>query len=166
MFQIIAFALFISLVWLEITVFGLVGGQIGVLLTIIGVFFTAAIGIRLLRISGRATMERIRDSIAQGRAPLLDVADGAAIMFAAGLLLIPGYATDALGIILFVPGLRTVIAIGLFYLLLKVMPKLSGFKTAGGGFTQAGFTQTRTSATKTSANDADVTIEGDYKRKD
>ena len=173
MFGLFAFAAVIGLIWLEIVVFGLIGHKIGVLLTIIGVFVTAAIGLRLFRISGRATMKRMAESVAQGRAPLLDVADGAAIMMAAFFLLIPGYATDALGIVLFIPGLRTMLVIGLFGIFKIVMPKMPNFKYAG-------FTQSRSAPPHSDdhgttsnlnnpspdTNASDVTIEGDYKRED
>ena len=69
MLGLITFALFIGVIWLEIIVFGLVGDAIGVLLTIIGVFVTAAIGIRLFRASGRATMARMQESVKAGRPP-------------------------------------------------------------------------------------------------
>ena len=50
----IIFAAIVLLLWAEITVFGLIGGAVGVLATIVGVFITAAIGIRLFRHFGRA----------------------------------------------------------------------------------------------------------------
>ena len=117
MLGLIIFALMIGVIWLEIKVFGIIGDEIGVLLTIIGVFVTAALGLRLLRSSGRATMQRMAQSVQAGRPPILDVADGVAILAGAGLLLIPGYATDAMGLILFIPGLRTVLVIALYGLL-------------------------------------------------
>lgn len=173
MFGLFAFAAVIGLIWLEIVVFGLIGHEIGVLLTIIGVFVTAAIGLRLFRISGRATMKRMAESVAQGRAPLLDVADGAAIMMAAFFLLIPGYATDALGIVLFIPGLRTALVIGLFGIFKAVMPKMPNFNYAN--FTQSDFSSARSNNHEDTSNlnnpspdgsPSDVTIEGDYKRED
>ena len=173
MFGLFAFAAVIGLIWLEIVVFGLVGHEIGALLTIIGVFVTAAIGLRLFRISGRATMKRMAESVAQGRAPLLDVADGAAIMMAAFFLLIPGYATDALGLVLFIPGLRTALVIGLFAIFKAVMPKMPNFNYAG--FAQSGSAKphqhdpqqtTNINNPSSDGKAADITIEGDYKRED
>ena len=66
MFGLISLALVIGLIWLEIVVFGLVGHQIGIGLTIIGVFVTAAIGIRLFRTSGASTLQRMATSVSQG----------------------------------------------------------------------------------------------------
>lgn len=178
MFGLITFALFIGVIWLEIIVFGLVGDAIGVLLTIIGVFVTAAIGIRLFRASGRATLARMQESVKAGRPPVLDVADGMAILFAAFLLLIPGYATDALGLILFIPGLRPVLIMGLYFLLKPLVQKMysrSSFQFNQSGFT-SGFKSTDhphhpdpqfNDQRHLHDDDPSATIiEGDYERKD
>ena len=182
MLGLITFALFIGVIWLEIIVFGLVGDAIGVLLTIIGVFVTAAIGIRLLRASGRATMARMQESVKAGRPPVLDVADGMAILFAAFLLLIPGYATDALGLILFIPGLRPVLILGLYFLLKPLVQKMyskSSFQFNKSGFS-SGFQGGFQSADQPHHPDphfndqrhlhdddpSATIIEGDYERKD
>lgn len=182
MLGLITFALFIGVIWLEIIVFGLVGDAIGVLLTIIGVFVTAAIGIRLLRASGRATMARMQESVKAGRPPVLDVADGMAILFAAFLLLIPGYATDALGLILFIPGLRPVLILGLYFLLKPLVQKMyskSSFQFNQSGFS-SGFQGGFQSADQPHHPDphfndqrhlhdddpSATIIEGDYERKD
>ena len=182
MLGLITFALFIGVIWLEIIVFGLVGDAIGVLLTIIGVFVTAAIGIRLLRASGRATMARMQESVKAGRPPVLDVADGMAILFAAFLLLIPGYATDALGLILFIPGLRPVLILGLYFLLKPLVQKMysrSSFQFNQSGFSnefQGGFQSADqphhpdphfNDQRHLHGDDPSATIiEGDYERKD
>jgi len=186
----IIFALMIGVIWLEITVFGIIGHEIGVLLTIIGVFVTAGLGLRLLRSSGRATMQRMAQSVQAGRPPILDVADGVAILSGAGLLLIPGYATDALGLILFIPGLRTMLVIALYGLLRPFAARYSSrssFQFYQNRFTE-GFTRGGTqsepfgepsssrhqkpnpsSPNSRSIGDDDAAntiIEGDYKRQD
>ena len=185
MFGLISLMLVIGLIWLEIVVFGLVGHEIGVGLTIIGVFVTAAIGIRLFRISGRSTLQRLTATIAQGRTPLLEVADGTAIMLAAALLLIPGYATDALGFVLFIPVLRTGIMVMLLTLIRRVAPSMnrSGYafsmkhmgkhmddvmnQNADAGSEWQNRGHAPLNDTDNDEKDAsDVTIEGDYKRDD
>ena len=182
MLGLITFALFIGVIWLEIIVFGLVGDAIGVLLTILGVFVTAAIGIRLFRASGRATMVRMQESVKAGRPPVLDVADGMAILFAAFLLLIPGFATDALGLILFIPGLRPVLILGLYFLLKPLVQKM--YSRSSFQFNQSGFSSGFQGGFKSADHpphpdsnfndqrhlhddDPSATIiEGDYERKD
>ena len=173
----ISLAVIIGLIWLEIVVFGLVGHEIGVGLTIIGVFVTAAIGIRLFRISGRSTLQRMSSAVAQGRAPLIEVADGAAIMLAAVLLLIPGYATDTLGFILFIPGLRTGIMVMLLTLIQRFAPSMNkrGFafsmQNMGDAMHQHHDENIHHDASSPRQNQqtddaSNTTIEGDYKRHD
>jgi UPF0716 family protein affecting phage T7 exclusion len=180
----IGFAFIVGLIWLEVIVFGLVGQQIGAGFTIIGVFVTAAIGLRLFRLSGQATMQRMAASAAKGLPPVLEVTDGAAIVIAAGLLLIPGYATDALGLILFIPGLRSVIIIVLFFMLHKMILNLNLKQKFDFNFTQGDFKdgfnpfhrndpsaqheETNHSMEPISDDDiaSNTTIEGQYKRED
>ena len=78
--------------------FGLIGSAVGALVTIVGIFITAAVGIRLFRHFGRGTMRRMAEASAAAN-PRDRSRDGIAIMIAAGLLLIPGYVTDAIGLI-------------------------------------------------------------------
>jgi UPF0716 protein FxsA len=174
-FGLISFAIVIGLIWLEIVVFGLIGSEIGVILTIIGVFVTAAIGIRLFRMSGPATLQRIAESTARGHTSLLEVADGAAIMLAATLLMIPGYATDLFGFILFIPGIRTSIMVVILTFIRRIAPNIN---RQGFGFTIHNMSQgmsgqhtpfNEDQQQKPLHDDGDaskVTIEGDYRRDD
>ena len=178
MFGLISLGMIIALIWIEVVMFGVVGGAIGVLPTIIGIFVTAAIGIRLFRSTGAATLQRMSGAVAQGKAPVGEIADGAAIILAATLLLIPGYATDALGFILFMPGLRTVLMGGLIALLLKISPQMSkrSFHFSSQHMGQNPqkdmngednpFNQTKTNPLHDGDDASQVTIEGDYKRHD
>jgi UPF0716 protein FxsA len=62
------FFLFIFILWgwAEMSVFIFIGGEIGGLLTLLGVFVTAIIGLSLLKGQGKAVMARIRTDLAQG----------------------------------------------------------------------------------------------------
>lgn len=182
MVGLLTFAIIIGLIWLEVIVFGLIGHEIGVGLTIIGVFVTAFIGIRLFRISGRSTLQRMAGAVSQGRAPLVEVADGAAIILAAVLLLIPGYFTDALGFVLFIPGLRSMIMVLILSAFRHLAPRANrqGFNFSmkhmedvmsndpmNSDETQDPFRKTKGRTTINDENDAaNTTIEGDFKRRD
>ena len=85
-----------------------IGGEIGGLLTLLGVFITTIIGLSLLKGQGTAVMARIRADLAQGQAPVGSIADSVSLAVGGILMLIPGYVTDAIGLLLFVPGLRTI----------------------------------------------------------
>lgn len=93
----------------EIGVFILVGSAIGVFATIGLVIATAVLGATLLRHQGVAQLMKIQSEMASGRMPGRDVADGAMILVAGVLLLTPGFITDTLGFLLFVPAVRATI---------------------------------------------------------
>ena len=101
---IIGFCLWI---WLEISTFVEIGGEIGVLPTLIGIFVTGAIGIWLLRTQGRVVMASLQKQVARGEAPLASIADSLSLLLGAVLMLIPGYVSDAMGLMMFGPGIRT-----------------------------------------------------------
>jgi len=90
----------------EISVFVLVGGQIGVLATLGLVLVTAVAGAILLRIQGFGIMERIRQTLEARQVPGREMVHGVMIMIAGVLLLTPGFVTDTCGFLLFVPAIR------------------------------------------------------------
>ncbi|WP_018701019.1 FxsA family protein [Amorphus coralli] len=94
---------------LEIAVFILVGSQIGVLPTIGMVFLTAVIGSMLLRHQGLSILNRVRTEMDAGRVPGAELGHGAMILAAGVLLLTPGFVTDTIGFLLFVPPVRETI---------------------------------------------------------
>jgi UPF0716 protein FxsA len=90
----------------EIAVFVLVGGRIGVLPTIGLTLLASFAGAVLLRIQGFGAVQRIQEAIRTKQDPSRDMAHGAMIMLAGLLLLIPGFVTDVFGLLLFVPFVR------------------------------------------------------------
>lgn len=90
----------------EIATFVVVGGQIGVLPTIGLVLLTAVTGTILLRLQGFGVMARIRATMDAGGMPGRDLVHGFMIMAAGLLLLTPGFITDTIGLLLFVPAIR------------------------------------------------------------
>lgn len=94
---------------LEIAVFIVVGGEIGVLATLALVFATAVLGTILLRLQGFQLIARIRSEMEADRIPGRELAHGAMLLAAGILLLTPGFVTDTLGFLLFVPPLRDAI---------------------------------------------------------
>ncbi len=91
---------------LEIAVFVMVGSEIGVLPTIGLIILSGVAGAVLMRWQGFGAMQRIRREIERGNAPGRELAHGAMIMLAGILLLIPGFISDALGLLLFIPAVR------------------------------------------------------------
>lgn len=93
----------------EIGAFILIGGQIGVLWTFAMILLTAVIGSILLRIQGFQIINRLREVTNAGKIPGKELGHGAMILVAGVLLLTPGFITDSLGFLLFVPFVRTFI---------------------------------------------------------
>lgn len=96
----------VAIVVLEVAVFVLVGSAIGVLATIALVIAAAVAGIILLRAQGFGVLSRMQAETAAGRVPAREIADGVVILVAAVLLIIPGFVTDIVGLLLFIPPLR------------------------------------------------------------
>ena len=90
----------------EIAVFILVGQFIGVLPTIALVILTAVLGAGLLRHQGMGLAMKVRSEMEAGRVPGRDLANGAMMLVAGVLLLTPGFVTDTLGFLLFIPQVR------------------------------------------------------------
>ena len=91
---------------IEIWVFIEVGGRLGVLTTIAIVVLTAIVGTALLRQQGYGVLARVQASMAANQMPVAAVFDGLCLLVAGALLLTPGFVTDAIGLLLFVPTVR------------------------------------------------------------
>lgn len=84
----------------------MVGREIGVLATIGLTLLMAVIGSVLLRTQGFGVLRRAQTEIDAGRDPGREIANGAMIIVAAFLLLLPGFVSDAIGLALFIPPVR------------------------------------------------------------
>lgn len=104
-FSIVPFLL-LSIPLAEIATFVIVGSQIGVFPTLGMVLVTAIAGSILLRIQGFGVVRRIQETMNAGGVPGRDLVHGMMIMVAGVLLLTPGFITDTLGFLLFVPAIR------------------------------------------------------------
>jgi UPF0716 protein FxsA len=96
----------LALPLLEIAGFVVVGRQVGALATVGLVLASSIAGAMLLRHQGFSVMTRIRAEMDAGRDPSRQLAHGAMIVLAAILLIIPGFITDIIGLLLFLPPVR------------------------------------------------------------
>ena len=94
---------------IEIYLFIKIGGQIGAFNTISLIFITAIIGIIYARYEGLNTLKSGFSQLVKNELPAYEIISGAAIAFAAILLIIPGFATDVLGFLLIFPFTRKII---------------------------------------------------------
>ena len=94
---------------LEIYLLIKIGSQIGAITTILLIFTTAIIGIYYAKYEGLNTLRSGFSQLSRNETPAYEVISGAAIAFAAILLIIPGFLTDLLGFLLIFPLTRKII---------------------------------------------------------
>ena len=94
---------------IEIYLFIKIGSQIGAITTILLIFTTAVVGIYYAKYEGLNTMRSAFRQISKNEAPTYEMLSGAAIAFAALLLIIPGFATDIFGFLIIFPTTRKLI---------------------------------------------------------
>jgi len=97
---------FIGMPLLEIAVFIEVGGMIGVWPTIGLTIATALAGSLMLRHQGLTALMRARAQMDRGELPARELFEGTFLVLAGALLLVPGFVTDAVGLLLFFPPFR------------------------------------------------------------
>jgi len=83
-----------------------VGAEIGAFSTVMLVLFTAALGGVLVRLQGFTTAMRVKESMARGEIPAIEMMEGVLLLLAGLSLLLPGFITDALGFICLIPAAR------------------------------------------------------------
>ena len=98
--------LIISIPIIEIYLFIKIGSQIGALTTISLIFMTAFIGVLYARYEGFNTLKSGMSQLIKNELPIYEIVSGAALAFAALLLILPGFATDILGLLIIFPPTR------------------------------------------------------------
>ena len=94
---------------IEIYLFIKLGAQIGAFNTISLIFITAIVGIIYARYEGLNTLKSGFSQLIRNELPTYEIISGATIALAAVMLIIPGFATDALGFLLLFPLTRKLI---------------------------------------------------------
>ena len=98
-----------------------IGSQIGAVTTILLIFTTAIVGVYYAKYEGLNTLKSGFEQIRKNKAPTYEMLSGAAIAFAALLLIIPGFATDIIGFFIIFPVSRK-------FLLEKILIKFKNKK--------------------------------------
>ena len=104
-----ALLLILGIPLIEIYLFIKVGSEIGAVNTILLILTTAIVGIWYARYEGFNTLRSGMSQLVKNELPLYEIVSGAAIAFAALLLILPGFATDIVGILLVFPLTRKII---------------------------------------------------------
>ena len=94
---------------LEIYLFIKIGSQIGAFKTILLIFLTAIVGVYYAKYEGLNSIRSAFTQIVKNQTPVYELISGAAIAFAAILLIIPGFATDFFGFLIIFPVTRKLI---------------------------------------------------------
>ncbi|EHM51814.1 716 protein FxsA [Yokenella regensburgei ATCC 43003] len=132
-------------VYVEISIFIQVAHVLGVLLTLLLVIFTSIIGMSLVRNQGFKNFVLMQQKMAAGENPASEMIKSVSIIIAGILLLLPGFFTDFLGLLLLLPPVQN-------HLTVKLMPHLRFTSMSGGGFN--------------GADQGGNTFDGEYQRKD
>lgn len=103
------FLLFVIVPLIEIALFVEIGGAIGLWPTLLIVLLTAIAGAWLMRRQGAVALADMQRAFAEFRDPTAPLAHGALIMLAGALLILPGFFTDTLGLLLLIPPVRSLL---------------------------------------------------------
>ena len=101
--------LLISIPVIEIYLFIKIGSQVGAFNTILLVFISAFFGIIYARYEGFNPLRSGMSQILKNELPVYEIISSAALAFAALLLILPGFATDFLGLLIIFPPTRKLI---------------------------------------------------------
>ena len=104
MYTLILFIISIPLI--EIYLMIKVGGVVGAFNTIFLIFFTAITGVYFARLAGLNAIRSGFNQLMKNEMPIYEIISGAALAFAALLLIIPGFLTDLVGFLLIIPVTR------------------------------------------------------------
>lgn len=129
-----------ALVWIEISLFIQVAHVLGVLLTMLLVIFTSGIGISLVKNQGMKNFMLMQQKMNAGESPAAEMIKSVSLVLAGFLLLLPGFFTDFIGLLLLLPPVQKILT-------LRLMPHLRVWGGAG----------TRTTG---------FTVDGEYQRKE
>ncbi|OOE64682.1 membrane protein FxsA [Salinivibrio sp. IB868] len=156
--------LFILVPVIEIGLFIQVGGWLGLWPTLALVLITAFVGASLVRSQGLMTLASVQDRLNRGELPAQQILEGVMLAVAGVLLLTPGFMTDAMGMLVLLPGPRAALA-------KQVMKRVtvSQASFSQGNFHQGGNAQGpfgEDPFRRGGRGDDGNTFEGEYERKD
>lgn len=102
----VLFALFLIVPLTEIALFVVIGQAIGFWPTVLGIIVIAIIGSAIIRRQGLWLLAEIRQTMGHGQLPARALADAMLVTIAGVLMVVPGYFTDTIGLLLLIPPLR------------------------------------------------------------
>lgn len=112
------------LAWIEISLFIKVAHVMGVLMTMLLVISTSCVGISLVKNQGLKNFMLMQRKVAAGESPAAELIKSVSLILAGGLLLLPGFFTDFIGVLLLLPFVQR-------RLTMKLMPHLQLWRRNG-----------------------------------
>ena len=104
-----ALILIIVIPLIEIYLFIKIGSQIGAFTTLLLILITAIVGVAYARYEGFNTLRSGLSQLIKNELPVYEIVSGATLAFAAFMLILPGFATDFVGLLLVMPFTRKII---------------------------------------------------------
>jgi len=152
--------IFVLVPVIELNVLIEVASSIGSWTTVALVLFTAVVGVSLVRSQGLSTLMSVQQKLARGEAPGQEIVEGMMLAAAGVLLLIPGFVTDIIGLILLTPITRAPIAAFLYK---RMQLRVVANGGLGGG--QSPFGQAGPFAGQKPFDQQGNTFDGDFEHK-
>ena len=103
------FVLFVIAPVIELGVFLQVAGIVGIWPAVLAQLVLSALGLWVLKRAGTTAVRRARATVARGEIPSAEFGDGALHLLAGVLLVLPGFVTGLLGLLLLAPPVRNVV---------------------------------------------------------
>jgi len=104
-----ALILIVGIPLIEIYLFIKIGSQIGAFNTVLLILTTAVVGVAYARYEGFNTLKSGIGQLVKNEMPVYEIVSGATLAFAAFLLILPGFATDLIGVLLVIPFTRRIL---------------------------------------------------------
>ena len=104
-----ALILIVGIPLIEIYLFIKIGSQIGAFNTVLLILTTAVVGVAYARYEGFNTLKSGIGQLVKNEMPVYEIVSGATLAFAAFLLILPGFATDLVGMLLVIPFTRKIL---------------------------------------------------------
>ncbi|ART83064.1 FxsA protein [Oceanisphaera profunda] len=173
------FLLFVAATLLEIFVFIEVGSAIGAMSTIVLILLSAIVGLSLVRIQGFQTLMEAQRKVSLGEPPAREMLGGIMLALSGILLVLPGFVSDMLGLLLLLPPVREALVARLLSKV-KMQTRQQGHTFSGefhhtdGSDQQARLDEFLKShqnnpqqdGAQSNKQDSGTTFEGDFERKD
>src|SRR5690554_2938641 len=124
----------VAAVFAELYVIVQVAQAFGILATVVALVLIGAAGVWVVKLQGIAALRRVTGAVRQGKLPHLEVIDGASVLSAGLLLVVPGFISDVIALLVLLPPVRSVVRAWIVgrFAVVRVVDQASGRFSFGG----------------------------------